>query len=124
MQRRWRSQGRPEAAPTGSSDHYRAIIGAQHRAMVRIVLSLAVSVILGGGLFACADREDIRADRMARQAATDAEDDASCRDKGEPGTPGYDDCRQELAATRARQAEIDYQKARDFDRVLGGLDDF
>lgn len=92
--------------------------------MVRIALISAVLLSLGGGLFACADREEIRADRMARQVAAEAEDDVSCRDQGEPGTPDYDACRQELASARARQSEIDYQKARDFDRVLGGLDDF
>lgn len=92
--------------------------------MVRIASILAAWLVLGGGLSACADREEIRADRMGRQVVAETEDDASCRERGEPGTPGYDDCRQELAAARARKAEIDYQKARDFDRVLGGLDDF
>lgn len=61
---------------------------------------------------------------MAKQAANEAQDDAKCRSADvEPGSPEYDACRQGLAAQRAKQAEIDYQKARDFDRVLGGLDD-
>jgi len=91
--------------------------------MTRNALSLAVLLPLGLGLFACASREEIRADRAAQQVTTDAEDDARCRSEGEKGTPPYTACRQDLAAERARQANIDYQKARDFDRVLGGLDD-
>ena len=91
--------------------------------MTRSVLALATLLFLGFGLSACADREQIQAERVAQQAATDAEDDVTCREKGEPGSAAYDACRQELATDRARNAEIDYQKARDFDRVLGGLNE-
>ncbi len=91
--------------------------------MTRNALSLAVLLPLGLGLFACASREEIRAGRAAQQVSTDAEDDTRCRAEGEPDTPAYTACRQNLAAERARQADIDYRKARDFDRVLGGLDD-
>jgi len=91
--------------------------------MIRNALMLAVLLALGAGLFACASREEIRAEREAQRVATDAEDDTTCRAEGEPGSPPYTACRQNLAAQRARQGEIDYQKARDFDRVLGGLDD-
>lgn len=91
--------------------------------MIRKALILAPLLPLAVGLFACADREEIHADRVAKQAATEAEDDARCRDQGEPGSPAYDACRQDLATQRAQKAQIDYQKARDFDRVLGGLDD-
>jgi hypothetical protein len=92
-------------------------------AMVKKALISALLLLLTVGLFACGDREEIQADRVAKQVATDAEDDARCRDQGAPGSPAYDACRQDLAAERAQKAQIDYQKARDFDRVLGGLDD-
>jgi uncharacterized membrane protein len=92
--------------------------------MTRQVLIVVALLPLWLGLFACASREDLQAERVAKQAATEAEDDAKCRSaKGEPGSADYDACRQDLAAQRARQGDIEYQKARDFDRVLGGLDD-
>jgi len=75
------------------------------------------------GFSGCADRKEIHADRVAQQVNQDAEDEAACRAKGEPGTAEYDACRQVLANERAQKAEIDYQKRRQFDRVLGGLDD-
>ena len=92
--------------------------------MIRTALILAALLPLWLGLAACASREEIEAGRVATQAANEAQDDAKCRSaEVEPGSPEYDACRQELATQRAKQAEIDYQKARDFDRVLGGLDD-
>lgn len=92
--------------------------------MIRKAVVLAVLLPLCAGLFACASGEELKAERVATQAANEAEDDAKCRGaKAEPGSPEYDACRQEQAAERAKRAEIDYQKARDFDRVLGGLDD-
>lgn len=87
-----------------------------------LVLTALAPVFLG--LFACASGEDLQAERVAKQAANEAEDDAKCRSANmEPGSAAYETCRRELAGQRSRQAEIDYQKARDFDRVLGGLDD-
>ncbi len=76
-------------------------------------------------LTACASRSDIEAGRLAQQEAAKAEDDAKCRStNAKPGEPAYEACRQELATKRATKAEIDYQKARDFDRVLGGLNEY
>ena len=91
--------------------------------MVRRAFILALLVPLATGFSGCADRKEIHADRVAQQVAKDAEDEAACRPKGGPGSAEYDACRQELANKRAQKAEIDYQKRRDFDRVLGGLDD-
>ena len=91
--------------------------------MIRNALIVAILVSFGASLAACASREEIEAGRVAKQVATDAEDDTACRAEGEPGTQGYEACRANRTAQRARQADIDYQKARDFDRVLGGLDD-
>jgi hypothetical protein len=90
--------------------------------MIRIAAMLIVLLSLGG-LFGCASQDEIQAERVAKQAATEAEDDTACRAAGEPGSQAYDTCRADKTAERARQADIDYQKARDFDRVLGGLDD-
>ncbi|MEZ5828545.1 MAG: hypothetical protein R3D30_09550 [Hyphomicrobiales bacterium] len=91
--------------------------------MVRNAFICAALLPLAAGLFACADRESIRAERVAEQAAAEAEDDEVCRGRAEPGSDAYNTCRQSINAERARKAEIDYQKRRDFDRVLGGLDD-
>jgi hypothetical protein len=60
-----------------------------------------------------------QATRAAEQAAMESEDDAACQEKGAPESPAYDACRKELAEARARQAAIQEQKRRDFDRVLG-----
>jgi hypothetical protein len=98
-------------------------LGRSYVAMIRIASMLIVLLPLGAGLFACASQDEIKAERVAKQTATEAEDDTACRAAGEPGSQGYDTCRADKTAERARQADIDYQKARDFDRVLGGLDD-
>jgi hypothetical protein len=88
-------------------------------AMVRAALNFVLVLSLGAGLLACADRQEIKARQMADEASANAEDDATCRAKGTPGSANYDTCRQNLADQRARKAEIEYQKRRDFDRVLG-----
>ncbi len=97
-------------------------------AMVRKSLILAALLPLGAGLFACASREEIQAQRVAKQVAVEAEDDTTCRRQGPPDSAPYDACRKTLAAQRAQKAEIDYRKARDFDRVLGagtdGVDNY
>ena len=97
--------------------------------MVRKSLIFTVLLPLWVGLFACASHEDIQAERVAKQASADTEDDTTCRGQGrEPGSDAYNDCRKDLTAQRAKKAEIDYQKARDFDRVLGagtdGVDNY
>lgn len=91
--------------------------------MVREALILAVVLPFGLGLFGCASREDIQAERVAQQAVTEAEDDAKCQAGAAPGSPAYEACRQALATQHSKKAVIDYQKRRSFDRVLGGLDD-
>lgn len=84
---------------------------------------LAGPALLALALGSCASRGEIEADRVAKEDAFKAEDDAACRAANtKPDTPEYNACRQERATARARKAQIDYQKARDFDRVLGGLD--
>jgi hypothetical protein len=96
----------------------------KQRHMIRKALILAALLPLWAGLFACASRDELQAERVATQAVNEAEDDAKCRAaNAEPGSPQYEACRKDQAAQRARQADIEYQKARDFDRVLGGLDD-
>ena len=91
--------------------------------MVRKALILAVLLAFGVGLFGCSSREDIHAERMAKQAEIEAEDDTKCQAGAAPGSDAYNACRQGLANQRAKKAEITYQKRRSFDRVLGGLDD-
>jgi hypothetical protein len=91
--------------------------------MLRNAFILVLLLPLAAGFSGCADRQEIHADRVAQQVAKDAEDDNACRPKGDPGSAEYDACRQEANNKRAQQAEIEYQKRRDFDRVLGGLDD-
>jgi hypothetical protein len=87
--------------------------------MARIAIISSIVGILLGALQACADREQLETKQVAEQADLAAADDVRCREKGEPGTKPYDECRETLAADRAKRAAIDYQKARDFDRVLG-----
>jgi hypothetical protein len=84
--------------------------------MMRSVVAVAVVVPL---ILGCADREQIRAKQMAAEADAASADDAACKPKGAPGTKPYEECRQQLAQARAEKSAIDYQKRRDFDRVLG-----
>ncbi len=74
---------------------------------------------IAAALPACADRNQVHADQMAEQSSLNQTDDEACRGKGQPGSNGYNECRKGLADARAQQSAIKYQKARDFDRVLG-----
>jgi hypothetical protein len=86
-----------------------------------LVAWLALAIVMT----ACASRSEIETGRLAQEEAAKAEDDAKCRStNAKPGESAYEACRQELATKRAAKAEIDYQKARDFDRVLGGLNEY
>lgn len=87
--------------------------------MGRVAVIISVAWLLLGGLQACADRGQREAQKMAEQAEQAVADDAACQQKGKPGTEPYDTCRKDLADARARKDAIQYQKARDFDRVLG-----
>ena len=87
--------------------------------MARITIISSIVGILFGTLQACADREQLATKQVAEQADLAAADDVRCREKGEPGTEPYNDCREALAAERAKRNAVQYQKARDFDRVLG-----
>jgi hypothetical protein len=87
--------------------------------MGRISVMATVAALLLSALQACADRGELEAKQIAEQADLLAADDARCREKGEPGSEGYDDCREALAAERAKRNAVQYEKARDFDRVLG-----
>jgi len=100
-------------------------LGAKQLAMMRLFPAVLALLLLPAAVSACASRGDVEAGRLAKQEAAQAEDDAKCRStNAKPGEPAYEACRQELASKRAAKAEIDYQKARDFDRVLGGLDEY
>jgi hypothetical protein len=88
------------------------------RLMPRTVLAIVLLLPLVGAL-GCADREQIRAKQVAEEADAASADDASCRPKGAPGTKPYDECRQQLVQARAEKNAVQYQKRRDFDRVLG-----
>jgi hypothetical protein len=88
------------------------------RIMPRTILAIALLLPMLG-IAACADREQIRAKQMAEVAEAANADDAACRPKGAPGTQPYESCRKELARARAEKSSIQYQKSRDFDRVLG-----
>lgn len=99
--------------------------GPKQRAMMRSFFVLVALTSLVASLAACASRDEIAAGRLAKEEAANAADDAKCRSANtKPGEAAYEACRQELAAKRAVQTEIDYQKARDFDRVLGGLNEY
>ncbi len=86
--------------------------------MLRAVFAIALLASLIGAL-GCADREPLRAKQMAAEADAASADDAACKPKGAPGTKPYEECRQQLAEARAQKNAIEYQKHRDFDRVLG-----
>jgi hypothetical protein len=91
--------------------------------MTRILPVATLGLTLAASLIGCGDREQLRATQMDEASA--AEDDARCREKGEPGTEFYDECRKALSEARAQRSAIQYQKARDFDRVLGrGTSDY
>jgi hypothetical protein len=82
---------------------------------------LAALVASLGLLQACANPESRQASVQAAQAATDAKDDAKCREKGlTPGTEAYDACRNTLAQAVADEAAAQERRRIEFQKTLGG----
>jgi hypothetical protein len=81
-----------------------------------------VPLLLG----ACANPESVQASRQAAQAAVEAKDDATCREKGlAPGTEPYDACRNSLANAAAEEAARQEQRRIEFQKTLGaGTEDY
>jgi hypothetical protein len=82
-----------------------------------------LSLVLLG---ACANPESRQASRQAVQAASDAKDDATCREKGlTPATKSYDQCRASLANAAAEEAAAQERRRLEFQKTLGaGTSDY
>ena len=78
-----------------------------------ILLGLLVPVVAAQG---CATQSQTMAEK---QAATEIEDNATCREKSGDDGAAYENCRKTLAEQRAQQAAVQEQRRREFDRVLG-----
>jgi len=92
----------------------------------RIAFASALVISLGL-LAACANPESVQASRQAAQAAADAKDDATCREKGlAPGTTAFDECRARLAQAAADEAALQEEQRRiAFQKTLGaGTSDY
>lgn len=105
--------------PITKPPKWRATLGRVRERSLRlrsylIALILLVPAAVGQG---CATQG--QATRATEQAATESEDDTTCRQKGAPESPAYDACRKDLADSHARASAVQEQKRRDFDRVLG-----
>ena len=81
---------------------------------VLTVIVLLIPAVLAPG---CATQN--QAALAEKQAAAESEDDATCREKSGENEAAYNACRRALAEERAQQAEVQEQRRRDFDRVLG-----
>lgn len=80
--------------------------------LIALMLLLPVAAMQG-----CATKDP--ATLAEEHAKTESDDYAACRDKGAADSKVYQACRENLANARAQQNAVRYQKARDFDRVLG-----
>jgi hypothetical protein len=91
----------------------------------RIAFAAALLASLGL-LQACANPESRQASTQAAEAAADAKDDATCREKGlNPGSKDFDACRERLAEARADEAARQEQKRIEFQKTLGnGTSDY
>lgn len=78
-----------------------------------VVLGLLVPVVTAQG---CATRSQTLAEQ---QAVSESEDETTCREKSGADEAAYENCRKTLAEERARQAAVQEQRRREFDRVLG-----
>jgi hypothetical protein len=78
------------------------------------VLALIAAVLLG-----CASSGERREQQAAAQATGAEEEDAKCREAGEPGTPAYEQCRERLEEKRAEAERIEARRHEDFQRILG-----
>ena len=80
--------------------------------LIALILLLPVAATQG-----CATKDP--AALAEEHAKTESDDDAACREKGAADSKAYQACRETLANARTQQNAVRYQKARDFDRVLG-----
>lgn len=80
--------------------------------LIASILLLSVAAAQG-----CATKDP--AALAEEHAKMESDDDAACREKGAADSKAYQACRENLANARAQQSAVRYQKARDFDRVLG-----
>ena len=86
----------------------------------RIALTASLMASLGL-LAACANPESRQASAQAVEAAADAKDDATCREKGlSPGTEDFDACRERLAQAHADEAAAQERRRIEFQKTLGG----
>lgn len=92
----------------------------------RIAVAGAILLSLGPLLEACANPESRQASAQAAQAASEAKDDAACREKGlTPGTEPYDACRNTLAQARNDEAAAQERRRIEFQKTLGaGTSDY
>ena len=77
-------------------------------------------------LEACANPESRQTSVQAAQAASEARDDAACRDKGlTPGSEPYDACRNTLAQAHADETAEQERRRIEFQKTLGaGTSDY
>jgi hypothetical protein len=90
-------------------------------------IAFAGAILLSLGLLeACANPESRQASVQAAQAASEAKDDAACREKGlTPGTEPYDACRNTLAQARTDEAAAQERRRLEFQKTLGaGTSDY
>lgn len=75
---------------------------------MRAAVAVALCLFLG----ACANQQQLAAQRAAQQAALNAEDDNTCRSYGaQPGSDQYINCRMMLSAQRNQTALAQQQMA-------------
>ncbi len=79
-------------------------------------LPLALAAVL---LLGCASSGERREQEAHSSTGVPEEDEATCRESGDPGSVAFETCRNRLAIKRSEQQRIESQRQEDFNRSLG-----
>ncbi len=83
-------------------------------ALRTLPLALAAVLLLG-----CASSGERREQEAHSSTGVPEDDEATCRESGDPGSVAFETCRNRLAIKRSEQQRIESQRQEDFNRSLG-----
>lgn len=81
--------------------------------------SIALLAILLAPLLGCASSGQQRAEQDAQATAAEEDEEAKCREAGQPGTPAYEQCVARVVEKRVEAERIEAMRRESFQRTLG-----
>ena len=83
-------------------------------ALRTLLVALTAALLLG-----CASSGERREQEAHSSTGVPEDDEATCRESGDPGSVAFETCRNRLAIKRSEQQHIEAKRQEDFNRSLG-----